>query len=1453
MVRRRAGDVLGLLFGVVVFLVLLQAYEAAGRSLVQNAPVVQAGAPPAVTVASGPHAVGQGEACPMTCMIAQSKSWLQPGETVQLKAFAGGMNYALPSSFRWDFGDGSTGTGAEVSRSYWCSPQYAYCEYTGNVTITNGERSCKASFMVQAAGLGNTPAISVNPISGIVPLTVHFDGSRIPPNPDKDQCNCPYGLTSHGWRISGPDFFKEYPGTEKVTEVLKKPGLYRWQFWPCIYYSGGLCASTLVYQGSVVVLPLPDCMGSQAAKGGPRHNPNTVFHTAGRPRCGPAMGSPSYTVNTTSLNLVVADRDFFYQGRGPAVEAARIYNSDASTGFTTPSMFGYGWSFSYDSFLKKESDRAVVKKGSGQETTFQGLFSGTSPVEGVQPEGVADRLTWYPGDPADYFLFREKESRLIYRYDFSASLGLYRLTSVTDQNGNALTVQWGAGDTIESLTDAAGRITTFAYDGSNRCTSMTTPEGKSALYEYDGQGNLVRTVDLAGYISIFTYDGAGYMTSMAFEGNTTGFAYGMSGGWYHVEAVTDARGNVTEYEVLAVSPRTVKVQDPQGNITTFASAGANTTTVTDGAGNTTATGYTGGYPALWTDANGNSTVGTYDGRGNLLSVTDATGGVTTFIYDGGDNLLTKTNALGAAWAFTYDGKGNLTKVVSPSGAITAYSYDANGLLLSTQDGLGRTYSYTYDAFGNRTSITDPLGNATHMSYGGQGLRLSSSADPRGNVTSYEYDGNFRLTKTIYPDGTFVRRTYGCCALTSLEDENGNVTTYALDGLGHLTATTDALGNTTQQAYDGNSNRVAITNALSQKTSVEYNGVDRPVKVADPLGRSTSFAYDKEGNLTGITDPLGNTTALTYDATNLPTGVTDARGNAVVSSRDGMGRIALKTNGRGQAVGYSLDNEGRVTRKAFPGSTFDFHYDAVGNLTGFTDGANTTAYEYDPLDRVARILYANGLSVSFAYDSGGNVAAITYPGGVTASYTYDKRSRAASVAWGTQGVTFTYDGVGNVLVESRSNGTATTHTYDANNRVTGITHSKGGAPFAEMQYTRNVLGHITSESAGLPLDMPVFIDDTETGLYGPANELLSWSSASHIFDKDGNLLSVGDGWTFSGSYDAENRVTAMTVKGRSRTYGHDALGRRVRSLEGGTAANYHYDHLDRLLCESDGSGNITAWYFYNGPRLVAMKRSGTAFYHFDKTGSTVALTDEVGNLLNLYLYEPSGALMASSGTTPNPFTYSGAFGVTDEGDGIYMMRNRFYDARTGRFLQRDPIGIFGGYNLYAYVQNNPVHLIDPSGLEGLSEAMYDARHPGHREQLERKWREEEFSKKKQVAFGRAVQEMAKDMMLYPLDKLMNFIDRFQLGNLYSGTKVGYYCVRGSYVKAAWEGTKMGISVYVGAQTMNPWAGALTGTALDFLGDAVEHVITAPPSAQAARTTGITGIYETEVRQGREYYK
>ena len=44
--------------------------------------------------------------------------------------------------------------------------------------------------------------------------------------------------------------------------------------------------------------------------------------------------------------------------------------------------------------------------------------------------------------------------------------------------------------------------------------------------------------------------------------------------------------------------------------------------------------------------------------------------------------------------------------------------------------------------------------------------------------------------------------------------------------------------------------------------------------------------------------------------------------------------------------------------------------------------------------------------------------------------------------------------------------------------------------------------------------------------------------------------------------------------------------------------------------------------------------------------------------------------------------------------------RWYQPDIGRFIQRDPLGVRGGLNVYAYGANRPPGVADPTGLQGL---------------------------------------------------------------------------------------------------------------------------------------------------------
>ena len=88
------------------------------------------------------------------------------------------------------------------------------------------------------------------------------------------------------------------------------------------------------------------------------------------------------------------------------------------------------------------------------------------------------------------------------------------------------------------------------------------------------------------------------------------------------------------------------------------------------------------------------------------------------------------------------------------------------------------------------------------------------------------------------------------------------------------------------------------------------------------------------------------------------------------------------------------------------------------------------------------------------------------------------------------------------------------------------------------------------------------------------------------------------------------------------------------------------------------------------------------------------------MLAQYDDNPIGDNLTPSNVDPsvasNPFLYAGEY--QDATTGLYNLRARNYDANTSRFLSPDPLGAQDAASSYAYVGDNPLGYIDPSGMK-----------------------------------------------------------------------------------------------------------------------------------------------------------
>jgi len=98
------------------------------------------------------------------------------------------------------------------------------------------------------------------------------------------------------------------------------------------------------------------------------------------------------------------------------------------------------------------------------------------------------------------------------------------------------------------------------------------------------------------------------------------------------------------------------------------------------------------------------------------------------------------------------------------------------------------------------------------------------------------------------------------------------------------------------------------------------------------------------------------------------------------------------------------------------------------------------------------------------------------------------------------------------------------------------------------------------------------------------------------------------------------------------------------------------------------------------------------------GSVVQMTDGNQNVVASYKYDAWGNdLTDPQSQVPNPFKYVGGLGYySDKDSGLKLLGVRYYDSQIGRFWSLDPIK--EGRNWYGYAKNNPVVLVDPTGLQ-----------------------------------------------------------------------------------------------------------------------------------------------------------
>ena len=959
------------------------------------------------------------------------------------------------------------------------------------------------------------------------------------------------------------------------------------------------------------------------------------------------------------------------------------YNSLES--LDTP--LGKGWTHGYNMRLIETNGSITLKLGGGDIRNF--ILAGNTYL----PESSSNDTTSIIKN-ADSSYTRTFKSGLKQTFNSTGKLTAITdpnankttltysgsdLTTITDSTGRALTIT-STGGRINSIKDPANRTTTINYSG-NLLTSVTDPAGNSWQYIYDTNGQLTQKTDPAGFQSTNVYDAAGKNTSSTDpEGKTKTISYDSTTS----STVTEKDGSTWTRTYDSVLNAPTATTDALGNITskTFDSKGNLLTSTTP---------------------EGNKTSYTYDSENNMTSVTDALGKTTSYTYNSLGQVLTIKDTNGHTTTNSYDVKGNLLQTIDPVGAKTVFTYNTKGKVLTITDPLAKKITFAYDANNNVISITDQNLKITSFTYDAVGNMLTRK-DTAGKITTYVYDAMNHLVKITDPLGYITLFTYDKMGNKKTAiDGNGKVTTYTYNYKNQPVTITDAFGSTTTMAYSGsacsscggggNDKLVSVTDASSNITHYEYDQTGKLVKEVDPKGYITAYSYNPDGTLANRTDGNGNVTTYTYDAADRLLSKTyqdgssdtftyDAAGNVITASNTNISytlswdvdnRLTSITDNSGRSINYVLDANGNRTKMTAPdGRITTYTYDAKNNLKTLVNNGSTYIFTYDTLDRRTKLTSPNGTNTTYTYDADGRITAL-----VTKT---SKKKAINSISHG-------YDKTANRTTKVESAGT-TNYSYDAIYRL--IKTALGTT--TKEQFTYDVTGNRTTG----PTAATAYTIDQ-------GNQLQAKIGTTFTYDNNGNQITKTEGGTtYTYTYDGENRlVKADKTTGATTitsTFKYDPFGNRIEKTANGVTTKYLYDGTN-ILYEYDGSNAITARYTHNltidDP--LGLEKGGKLYaYHKDTLDSIRAITDSTQAIINTYSYDSFGN-MTQTGTLSQPYAYTGR--ELDKETGLYYYRARYYDPSIGRFLQKDPISFAGGdWNLYGYVQNNPINFIDPYGLE-----------------------------------------------------------------------------------------------------------------------------------------------------------
>lgn len=986
---------------------------------------------------------------------------------------------------------------------------------------------------------------------------------------------------------------------------------------------------------------------------------------------------------------------------------------------------GHGWHHPYDQELvaDAETGTVAVRLEDGRTVAFPAVPRGTEAFD------RRERLT-LRHDEVGYAL--EDSEGLIRRFGVVSGREAHVLTEVANRCGESLRFRYDARGYLSEIRDSGRRRLRVTCDDAGRVLEIvgphpTDPASTTALvrYRYASSGNLIEVRDALDQALRYDYDG--HLLTRETDRNGLSFQFAYDGRDEHARCHrTWGDGGIYDHELRYDDAQSLTVvKDSTGAETRYFHEGGVVVRVVDPLGHTHLTEFNEfGQPTAEIDPLGHETRYAYDERGDRVQTIGPDGAKLEIAYRDG-RPVTAVDPAGGSWAWSHDELGRVSDQIDPLGVRMRYEY-AGSLVTAVVDPEGCATRFGYDPARNLASMITPDGQRTTWKYDALG-RCLETADPRGASVRRRFDAVGRLVRVEEPDGNLKVLDH---------DPEGNVVRardhdrdvrFCYAGLGRLVARTE---NDTRVrfVYDTEERLVAIENEHGAVYRFERDASGEVVVESGFDGVTRRYVRDAAGRVTTMERPGGLETALRHDAAGRLLEAEHSDGTRERFAWRSDGELLEAENATG-VVRFERDPFGRVLREYQGEHVVRSRYDARGFRTGLDSslGADLT-FERNAMGDVERITANNGEAVwesVFQRDALGFEIGRSLPGGVRTRWQRDQlgrpvRQEIATAARVLRTREYTWAPGHRLRQISDSRFGTSTFTHDAAGNLAGVTHADGSFDYRMPDAVGNLFR----------------TKDRSDRTFGPAGQLLESRDAQgrvtrYAYDAEGNLVSktAPDGrawsyhWNASGHLERVERPDGATV-----TFTYDALARRVSKTFRGRTTRWVWDGNDPLHEWVEGQeldavappdpaavaadvskarrAEETALTPATGPPVTTwvFESEFTPAAWLEGSRARSIVTDHIGSPVAVYegatpVWEASHD--ADAGCTPDPdasvccpFRFPGQYEDTETG--LCYNRFRYYDPEAGHYISQDPLGLEGGLNAHAYVQD-PLVWADPMGL------------------------------------------------------------------------------------------------------------------------------------------------------------